>query len=90
MEYDPNNLADQVLPNTPKDCPKDDIKATRAKGYLTHDINGSGDNMCTADNICKMIEFLIHDRILISLLELSSSKVPSGGLLYNRILGRHT
>ena len=31
-----------------------------------------------------------HDRILISLLELSSSKVPSGGLLYNRILGRHT
>ena len=33
---------------------------------------------------------LYHDRILISLLELSSSKVPSGGLLYNRILGRHT
>ena len=32
----------------------------------------------------------LHDRILISLLELSSSKVPSGGLLYNRILGRHT
>ena len=33
---------------------------------------------------------MCHDRIYISLLELSSSKVPSGGLLYNRILGRHT
>ena len=31
------------------------IKVTRAKGYFTHDINGSGDNMYTADNICKMI-----------------------------------
>ena len=29
------------------------IKVTRAQGYLTHDINGSGDNMYTADNICK-------------------------------------
>ena len=39
------------------------IKVTRAKGYFTHDING---NMYTADNICKMIEFLI-DNILCSL-----------------------
>ena len=31
----------------------------------------------------------VHDRILMSLLELSSSKIPSGGLLYNRILGKH-
>ena len=31
----------------------------------------------------------LHDRIPISLLELSSSKFPSGGLLYNRILERH-
>ena len=30
-----------------------------------------------------------HDRILISFLKLSWSKVPSGGLLYNRNLGRH-
>ena len=36
------------------------IKVTRAKGYFTHDING-GDNMYTADNICKMIEFLIDN-----------------------------
>ena len=35
------------------------IKVTRAnaKGYFTHDING-GRNMYTADNICKIIEFL--------------------------------
>ena len=26
------------------------IKVTRVKGYFTHDINGSGDNMYTADN----------------------------------------
>ena len=31
------------------------IKVRRAKGYFTHDINGGGDNMYTADNICKMI-----------------------------------
>ena len=29
------------------------IKVTRAQGYFTHDINGGGDNMYTADNICK-------------------------------------
>ena len=34
------------------------IKVTRAKGYFTHDINGGGDGMYTANNICKMIEFL--------------------------------
>ena len=33
----------------------------REKGYFTHDINGSGDGMYTADNICKMIEFLINN-----------------------------
>ena len=37
------------------------IKVTRAKGYFTHDINGGGDNMYTADNFCKMIEFLIDN-----------------------------
>ena len=37
------------------------IKVTRAKGYFTHDINGIGDNMYTADNICKMVEFLIYN-----------------------------
>ena len=37
------------------------IKVTRAKGYFTHDINGGGDGMYTADNICKMTEFLIDN-----------------------------
>ena len=35
------------------------IKVVRAQGYFTHDINGGGSNMYTADNNCKMIEFLI-------------------------------
>ena len=37
------------------------IKVTRAKVYFIHDINGGGDGMYTADNICKMIEFLIDN-----------------------------
>ena len=37
------------------------IKLTRAKRYFTHDINGGGDNMFTADSICEMIEFLIDN-----------------------------
>ena len=52
------------------------IKVTRAKGYFTHDINGGGDNMYTADNICKMIEFLI-DNIF----------VQFGGRLFRQAIG---
>ena len=52
------------------------IKVTRAKGYFTHDINGGGDNMYTADNICKMIEFLI-DNIF----------VQFGGCLFRQVIG---
>ena len=37
------------------------IKVTRAKGHFTHYINGSGNNVYTADNVCKMIEFLIDN-----------------------------
>ena len=37
------------------------IKVTRAKGYFTHDINGTGDRMYHAGNICKMIAFLIDN-----------------------------
>ena len=36
-------------------------KVTREKGYFTHDIKGGRDAMYTADNICKMIEFLIDN-----------------------------
>ena len=52
------------------------IKLTRAKGYFTHDINGGGDNMFTADNICEMIEFLI-DNIF----------VQFGGRLFRQVIG---
>ena len=37
------------------------IKVTRAQEYFIHDINGGGENMYTADNICKMVEFLIDN-----------------------------
>ena len=52
------------------------IKVTRAQGYLTHDINGGGNNMYTADNVCKMIEFLI-DNIF----------VQFGGCLFHQVVG---
>ena len=52
------------------------IKVTRAQGYFTHDINGRGDNMYTADNICKMIEVLI-DNIF----------VQFGGRLFCQVIG---
>ena len=52
------------------------IKATRAKGYFTHDINGGGDNMYTAENICKMIEFLIDNNF-----------VQFGGHLFRQVTG---
>ena len=52
------------------------IKVTRAQGYFTHDIKGGGDNRYTADNICKMIEFLI-DNIF----------VQFGGRLFHQAIG---
>ena len=52
------------------------IKVTRAMGYVTHDINGGGDNMYSADKICKMIEFLI-DNIF----------VQFGGHLFRQVTG---
>ena len=52
------------------------IKVTRAQGYFTHDINGGGNNIYTADNICKMIEFLI-DNIF----------VQFGGRLFRQVIG---
>ena len=52
------------------------IGVTGAQAYFTHDIDGGGDNMYTADNICKMIEFLI-DNIF----------VQFGGRLFRRVVG---
>ena len=34
------------------------------KGHFPHDMNGGGDNMNTADNICKMIKFLIDNIVV--------------------------
>ena len=34
---------------------------TRSKRYFSHDINGGGVKVYTADNICKMIELLIDN-----------------------------
>ena len=51
------------------------IKVTRAKEYFTHDINDGGDNIYTANNICKMIEFLI-DNIF----------VQFGGCLFRQVI----
>ena len=50
------------------------IKVTRSKGY-NNNINDGGDNMYTADNICKMIEFLI-DNIF----------VQFGGCLFRQLI----
>ena len=44
--------------------------------YFIHDMNGGGDNMYTADNICKMIEFLI-DNIF----------VQFGGRIFLQVIG---
>ena len=52
------------------------IKVTRSKGYLAHDISGSGDNMYTPDRICKMIEFFI-DNIF----------VQFGRCLFHQVIG---
>ena len=47
------------------------------QGYFTHDINGGGDNMYTADNICKMIEFLI-DNIFVQFAGRQLTGIPMG------------
>ena len=52
------------------------IKVTRTKGCFTHDINDGRDGMYTADNIWKMIEFLI-DNIF----------VQFGGRLFRQMIG---
>ena len=42
------------------------IKITSGKGYFIDTINPGGDNLYTADQICRIVEFLI-DNILLSL-----------------------
>ena len=52
------------------------INVTRVEGYFTNNINGGGDNTYTADDIFKMIEFLI-DNIF----------VQFGGRLFRQVIG---
>ena len=52
------------------------IKITSGKGYFKDTINPGGDNLYTADQICRMVEFLI-DNIF----------VKFGGCLFARSLG---
>ena len=40
------------------------IKVTGSKGYFDRDINGGRDSMYTADNICKMVEFVLDNIIV--------------------------
>ena len=52
------------------------VKITRSKRYFTNDINGGGDNMYIAGNICKMLEVLIDNLF-----------VQFGGSLFRQIFG---
>ena len=52
------------------------IKITSGKGYFIDTINPGGDNLYTADQICKMVEFLI-DNIF----------VKFGGCLFRQVIG---
>ena len=52
------------------------IKITSGKGYFMDTINSGGDNLYTADQICRMVEFLI-DNIF----------VKFGGCLFRQDIG---
>ena len=52
------------------------IKITSGKGYFIDTINSGGDNLYTADQICRMMEFLI-DNIF----------VKFGGCLFRQVIG---
>ena len=52
------------------------IKITSGKGYFIDTINPGGDNLYTADQICRMVEFLIDDIF-----------VKFGGCLFRQVIG---
>ena len=52
------------------------IKITGGKGYFIDTINPSGDNLYTADQICRMVEFLIENIF-----------VKLGGCLFRHVIG---
>ena len=52
------------------------IKITSGKGYFIDTINPGGDNLYTADQICRMVEFLIGNIF-----------VKFGGRLFCQVIG---
>ena len=52
------------------------IKITSGKGYLTETINPGGDNLYTADQIYRTVEFLIDNIV-----------VKFGGCLFRQVIG---
>ena len=52
------------------------LKITSRKGYFIDTINPSGDNLYTADQICRMVEFLIDNIV-----------VKFGGCLFCQVIG---
>ena len=76
LKFRISNLVHNAFRNKDGSVRYTHIKVIRAEGHFTHDINGGGDNMHTADNICKMIEFLI-DNIF----------VQFGGRLFHQVIG---
>ena len=52
------------------------IKITSGKGYFIDTINTGGDNLCTADQICRMVQFFIDNTF-----------VKFGGCLFRQVIG---
>ena len=49
---------------------------TKAKGYLTYEINGGGHNMYTADDICKTIKVLTKFWVVVLLSHMEDYLIP--------------
>ena len=52
------------------------VKITSGKGYFINTINAGGDNLYTADQICRMVEFLINNIF-----------AKFGGCLFRQVIG---
>ena len=60
------------------------VKIISGKGYFKDTINPDGDNLYTADQICRMVEFLI-DNIFVKFGEclfVRSGEIPMGRIVF--------
>ena len=71
----PNNLLKSGISNFARKGFRKKVGSVRYT-HFTHVINGGGENMKTADNICKMIEFLIDNNF-----------VQFGGFFLRQVIG---